>query len=84
MEFSDYNKVVAHNSFATPIIILTVGIINWLIDDIEQLDIKTHKILSMTGNVLLNSDINHLYVSRCNGGCGIKQIRTLEKIGSLQ
>ena len=76
-ELSDYNKVVAHNNFATPIIIPTVGIIDWTIDDIEQLDIKTRKKLSMTGNLHPNSDINYFYVSRCNGGRGIKQIRTL-------
>ena len=79
-KLSDYNKVVAHNSSATPIIIPTVGIIDWTIDDIEQLDIKTRKILSMTGNLHPNSDINYLYVSRCNGGRGIKQIRTLYEI----
>ena len=41
LKLSDYNKVVAHNSFATPLITVTVGIINWTIDDIGQLDIKT-------------------------------------------
>ena len=76
-ELSDYNKVVAHNSFATPIIIPTVGIIDWTIDEIEQLDINTRKILSMMGNLHPNSDIDYVYVSRSNGGRGIKQIRTL-------
>ena len=49
-ELSDYNKVIAHNSFASPIITPTVGIIDWTIDDIQQLDINTCKILPMTGN----------------------------------
>ena len=31
----------------------------------------------MTGNLHPNSDINYLYLSRCNGGCSIKQMRTL-------
>ena len=76
-ELSDYNKVVTHNSFATPIIKPTVGIIDWTIDEIEQLDINTRKILSMMGNLHPNSDIDYIYVSRSNGGRGIKQIRTL-------
>ena len=76
-ELSDYNNVVAHNSFAAPIITPTVGIIDWTIDDIEQLDIKTHKILSMTGKLHPNSDINYLYVSKCNGRHDIKEIQTL-------
>ena len=33
---SAYNKTVAHNAFAVPIIIPTVGIINWSINDINQ------------------------------------------------
>ena len=76
-ELSDYNKVVAHNSFATSIITPTVGIIDWTIDEIEQLDINTPKILSMMGNLHPNSDIDYTYFSRSNGGLGIKQIRTL-------
>ena len=40
-ELSDYNKVVAHNSSAMPVITPTVGIIDWTIDEIERLDINT-------------------------------------------
>ena len=76
-ELSDYNKVVAYNRFATPIITPTVGMIDWTVDDIEQLDINTRKVLSMTGNLHPNSDIDYIYVSRSNGGRGIKQIQTV-------
>ena len=76
-ELSDYNKVVAHNSFVSPIIASTVGIIDWTIDDIEQLDINTRKVLSMTGNHNPNSNVDYIYVSRSDGGRGIKQMRTL-------
>ena len=34
----------------------------------------------MAGNLHPNSDINDLYVCRCNGGRGIKQILTLYAI----
>ena len=82
-ELSDYNKVVAHNIFATPIITPTVGVIGWTIDDVEQLDINTRKMLSMTGNLHPNSNIDYIYiyiyVGRSNGGRGIKQIQTLYK-----
>ena len=76
-ELSDYNKVVVYNSFATPIITPTVGIIDWTIDDIEQIDINTLKIFSVTGNLHSNSGIDYIYVSRSNGGRGIKQIQAL-------
>ena len=77
LELSGCNKVVVHNSFATPMITPTVGIINWTIDDIEQIYINIRKILSMTGKLHPNSDIDYIYVSRSDGGRGIKQIRTL-------
>ena len=76
-ELSDYNKVVVDNSLATPIITPTVGIIDWTIDDIEQIDINTLKIFSVTGNLHSNSGIDYIYVSRSNGGRGIKQIQAL-------
>ena len=76
-ELSDYNKVVVYNSLATPIITPTVGIIDWTIDDIEQIDINTLKIFSVTGNLHSNSGIDYIYVSRSNGGRGIKQIQAL-------
>ena len=61
-ELSDYNKVVAHNIFATPIITPTVGVTDWTIDDVEQLDINTRKMLSMTGNLHPNSNINYISI----------------------
>ena len=76
-ELSDYNKVVVYNSLATPIITPTVGIIDWTIDDIEQIDINTLKIFSVTDNLHSNSGIDYIYVSRSNGGRGIKQIQAL-------
>ena len=55
-----------------------MGIIDWTTGDIKQLDINTRKILSMTGNRHPNSDIDYIYtyVSRSDGGRGIKQMRT--------
>ena len=37
------NKVIGHNSFAVPIIISTIGILNWTKAEIEEMDIKTRK-----------------------------------------
>ena len=35
-ELTDLNKVIAHNSFSVPVITPTVGVIDWMIDDIKQ------------------------------------------------
>ena len=78
-ELSAYNKHVAHNAFTVPVLILTFGILNWIVNEIEQIDIKTRKILCMTGNFHWNSDIDHLYLKRKNGGRGLKSIKTRSK-----
>ena len=67
-ELSAYNKTIAHNSFATPVITPTIGILDWTIQEIKYIDIKTRKILSVTGNFHPNSDIDRLYIGRNLGG----------------
>ena len=68
------NKVIAHNSFIVPILTTTVGILNWTIDEIKEIDIKTHKQLIMSRYFHPNGDIDKLYLSRGQGGHGIKVI----------
>ena len=76
-ELSNFNKVIVHNSFAVSIIIPTIGIIDWAIDEIRQIDINTRKLLTMTGSCHLESDVNKVYMSRVKGGRGLRSIRTL-------
>ena len=73
-ELSSFNKVIAHNSFAIPIIANTVGIIDWTIDEIKEIDIKTRKHITMTGNFHPNGDIDKLYLPRVQGGRGLKMV----------
>ena len=63
-ELSAYNKAIAHSSFATPVITPTIDILDWTIQEIKDIDIKTRKILSVTGNFHPNSDIDKLYIGR--------------------
>ena len=76
-ELSAYNKHLAHNTFALPVLTPTFGILDWTIREIENLDITARKILNMTENLNRNSDIDRLYVPRRNGGRGLKNIKTL-------
>ena len=73
----DFNKVIAHNSFAVPIITPTIGIINWTINEIRQIDINTRKLLTMTDSFHPNSDVDRIYMSRVKGGRGLRSIKTL-------
>ena len=71
-ELSAYNKHVAHNGFAVPVLMPTFGLLIWTINEIEQIDIKTRKILCMTGSFHRSFDIDRLYLKRKNGGRGLK------------
>ena len=76
-ELSDYNNMLAHNTFALPTITATVGILEWSIKDFNDIDIKTHKILTMTGSLHPNSDVDKLYINRKEGGRGLKLVQIL-------
>ena len=60
------NKVLSHNLFAVPILTLTLGIIKWTKEEIEQLDIKTRK-LTISGSFHKNNNIDRLYPIRKGG-----------------
>ena len=72
---SAYNKHVFHNAFAVPVLIPTFGLLNYTTNKIEQIDIKTRKILCITGNFHRNSDIGRLYLKRENVVGGLKCIK---------
>ena len=75
-QLSSYNKCVAHNSFAVPVITPTFGILTWTKKDLHELDVKTRKTLCMTGNFHINGDVDRLYLPRYQGGRGLKSIYT--------
>ena len=74
-ELSAYNKHIVHNVFALPVLTSTFGIICWIIQEIENLDIITRKILNMTGNFHRNSYIHRLYLPRKMCRRGLKSIK---------
>ena len=72
---STYNKHIAHNAFAVPLLIPTFGLLNEAINEIEQIDMKTRKVLCVTGNFHQNSGIDRLYLQRKNDDRGLKCIK---------
>ena len=85
-ELNAKNKTTAHNCFALPVIITTIGILDWTINGLEQIEIRTRKTLTMTGNVHTNSDKDRLYVPRKEGGRSLKSTEDCYKtrIASLR
>ena len=63
-KLSTFNKTIAHNMFAVPGLKPTCSILDWTIQEIRNIDIKTRKILTMTGNFYINSDVDCLYIPR--------------------
>ena len=55
-ELSSFNKVIAHNTFAIPVLATTVGVIDWTIKEIKEIDKRTCKHLTITRNFHPNGD----------------------------
>ena len=73
-ELYSNNNATAHNTFAIPVITPTFGILNWTKDELENIDVKTRKILTTTGSFHINSDIDRLYSNRNRGGRGLNSL----------
>ena len=70
-ELYSKNKTHAYNSFAIPILTPTFGILEWTKEEVHQIDVKTRKILTLTGNFHRNSSVDKLYTPRDKGGRGL-------------
>ena len=68
-----------HNTFAVPVFITSVGIIDWTINEIKEIHCKTRKLLAMTGNFHPNGDVDRLYIPRSERGRGLKSIVRIYK-----
>ena len=77
-ELADFNKTIAHDTFATPVIMPIVRIIDWTIEKINQLDLKTPKNLTLTCNFHPNSDVDRLHMTKANNIRGMKRSLKIE------
>jgi hypothetical protein len=59
---------------AVPVLRYSFGIINWHQEEIQKLDRKTRKMLTICGQLHPRTDIDHLYISRKGGGRGLMQV----------
>ena len=77
-ELSAFNKTIAHNAFAAPVIRLTIGILDWATQEIKDIDIRTRKNLSVAGNFHPNSDVDRLYIGQNIGGGDLRSCQSLK------
>ena len=76
-ELYSKNKVMAHNTFAVPVLVPTFGILDWTKKEIEDIDIKTRKTLTQGGNFHINSSVDRLYTPRKEGGRGLSCVNDI-------
>ena len=69
-------KVIAHNAFPVPVLIPTIGALDWTIGKIKDIDIKKRKILTLTRRFHPNSDVDCLYMQKSLGGRGLRQVQS--------
>jgi hypothetical protein len=69
------NKIQALNAYAIPVVSYTGGIIDWTANEINELDRKTRKLLTIHKALHPKADVDRLYVSRKMGGRGLKKIK---------
>ena len=72
-------KLSAINALAVPVPMYSFGILEWRKSEIEKMDLKTRKLLTMHGLRHLKGDVSRLYIERCNAGRGLVQVMSAYK-----
>ena len=70
-ELSAKNKIQAIGSLAVPVLRHSFGIVNWHQEELQKLDQKTKKLLTIHGQHHPKTDVDRLYVPRKQGGRGL-------------
>ena len=68
------NKITAINQLAVPVITYGIGIIDWPQGDLNNIDTKTRKILTMNKVTYRNQCLDRIYIPRREGGLGLIEI----------
>ena len=75
-ELTSKNKITAINQLAIPTVTYGFGIINWPQKHLNNLDIKTRKILTLHKVLYRNQCLDRIYLPRSEGGMGLIEINT--------
>ena len=67
-ELSAKKKIQAIVSLAVPVLTYSFGIVNWHQEEMQNLDRKTRKLLTIHGQHHPKADVDRLYVPRKQGG----------------
>ena len=70
-------KIIALNSYAVPIMRYSAGILNWTQAELDGIDRKTRKLLTIYKGLHPKADVDRLYLPRNSGGWGLINVRQL-------
>jgi hypothetical protein len=79
-ELSVKNKIQAIGSLAVPVLSYSFGIINWYQEELQKLDGKTRKLLTIHGQHHPKADVDRLYVPRKQGGRDLMQLEAAHAV----
>jgi len=79
-ELSAKNKIQAIESLAGPVLRYSFGIVNWHQEELQKLDRKTRKLLTILGQHHPKADVDRLYVPRKQGGRGLMQLEAAHAV----
>ena len=75
-ELNERNKIAAINTLAVPVILYSYGVIDWKLDEIQDLDRMTRKQLCMNQMLAKKTDVDRIYLP-CQEGK--RSLMNLEK-----
>ena len=65
------SKSIAINTWAVSLMRYGAGIVNWTKSELEEIDRRTRKVMTMSKVLHPRRDVDRLYVSRMEGGRGL-------------
>jgi len=79
-ELSAKNEIQAIGSLAVPVLRYNFGFINWHQEEMQNLDRKTRKLLTIYGQHHPKADVDRLYVPRKQEGRGLMQLEAAHEV----
>ena len=70
-DLNSSNKIKAINTWAMPSLTYGYGVIKWSLTELERIDTRTRKLLTIKSMFHKKSDITRLYMQRSEGGRGL-------------
>ena len=74
-ELSEKNKIQATGSLTVPVLRYSFGIVNWRQEELQKLDRKTRKLLTIHGQHHKKVGVERLHVPRKEAARGLVQLQ---------